>query len=156
LGTMSSGAYLLSSDGTKMLKSYNEKNSPMYSDSIITVSINNKSGEVWFGTSKGIISVRETAISGKPEFTGVYSFPNPVREDYTGNVTITGLMRDTRVKITDVSGNLVFETISEGGQAEWDLTTYNRRRVKTGVYLVFCSSSEGASAFATKILVIGR
>ncbi|MDP4224116.1 MAG: hypothetical protein Q8868_12465, partial [Bacteroidota bacterium] len=116
LGTMSSGAYLLSSDGTKMLKSYNEKNSPMYSDSIITVSINNKSGEVWFGTSKGILSVRETAISGKPEFTGVYSFPNPVREDYTGNVTITGLMRDTRVKITDVSGNLVFETISEGGQ----------------------------------------
>ncbi len=156
IGTMSSGVYLLSADGTRMLENYNEKNSPVFSDSIITVSVDSRSGDVWFGTGKGILSIRGTAISGQSEFTRVYSFPNPVRQDYTGNVTITGLMRDTRVKITDVSGNLVFETISEGGQASWDLTTYNGRRVQTGVYLVFCASSDGSDAVATKILVIGR
>ena len=83
-----------------------------------------------------------------------YAFPNPVREDFTGNVTITGLIRDTGIKITDISGNLVYETISDGGLATWDLKTYNGKHVATGVYLIFCASSDGSEAFVTKILVI--
>ncbi len=154
LGTTSSGVYLLSPDGTNMLKNFNKQNSPLFSDSVVSISVDNKSGEVWFGTSNGVLSVREVATTGAQEFTKVYSFPNPVREDFTGNVTITGLVRDTRIRITDVSGNLVFETVSEGGQASWDLTTYNGRRVTTGVYLVFCASNDGSQSFVTKILVI--
>ena len=156
LGTKSSGAYLLSADGTTMLKNYNEENSCLFSDSIATVAIDNVTGEVWFGTSEGTVSVRETATSGKDEYQDVYSFPNPVREDYEGNVTITGLIKDTRVKITDVSGNLVFETSSEGGQASWDLTTYNGKRVATGVYIIFCANNDGSKSTVTKILVVGN
>jgi hypothetical protein len=156
LGTKSSGVYLLSADGTTMLKNYNEQNSPLFSDSIASVAVDNLNGEVWFGTSEGVLSVRETAISGKQAYDNVYSFPNPVREDYEGNVTITGLMKDTQIKITDVSGNLVFETMSEGGQAVWDLSTYNRHRVSTGVYLIFCANNDGSKSYVTKILVIGR
>jgi hypothetical protein len=156
LGTKSSGVYLLSADGTTMLKNYNEQNSPLFSDSIASVAVDNLTGEVWFGTSEGVLSVRETAISGKQAYDNVYSFPNPVREDYEGNVTITGLMKDTQIKITDVSGNLVFETMSEGGQAVWDLSTYNRHRVSTGVYLIFCANNDGSKSYVTKILVIGR
>ncbi len=155
LGTKSSGVYLLSADGTTMLKNYNKLNSPLFSDSIAAVAVDNVTGEVWFGTSRGVLSVREAATSGKPSFSEVYSFPNPVREDYFGNVTITGLMKDTEIKITDVSGNLVYETISEGGQASWDLTTYIGRRVSTGVYLIFCANSDGSKSCVTKILVIG-
>jgi len=154
LGTQSSGAYLLSPDGTILLKNYNMQNSPILSDLIADISVDNLTGDVWFATSDGVISIRGEAIMGKEEFTGVYSFPNPVREDFTGNITITGLMRDTQVKITDISGNLVFETISDGGQASWDLKTYNGRRVATGVYLVFCASSDGSKSCITKILVI--
>jgi len=156
LGTKSSGAYLLSADGTTMLKNYNEQNSCLFSDSIASVAIDNITGEVWFGTSEGVISVREIATSGKEEFQNVYSFPNPVREDYAGNVTITGLIKDSQIKITDISGNLVFETISEGGQASWDLKTYNGQRVATGVYLIFCANNDGSESCVTKILVIGK
>lgn len=154
LGTFSSGAYLLSPDGTTQIKNYNEQNSPILSNSIVSMAIDNKSGDVWFGTSNGVQSVRGEAISGKEKFTNVYTFPNPVREDFTGNVTITGLMRDSQIKITDISGNLVYETVSDGGQAAWDLKTYNGRRVTTGVYLVFCASNDGSQSFVTKMLVI--
>ena len=156
LGTKSSGAYMLSADGTTVLKNYNVQNSPIFSDSIASVAVDNKTGEVWFGTSEGVLSVREIATSGKQSFSDVYSFPNPVREDYPGNVTITGLMKDTQVKITDISGNLVYETMSEGGQASWNLTTYNGHRVRTGVYLAFCANNDGSESCVTKILVIGR
>jgi ligand-binding sensor domain-containing protein len=100
LGTKNSGVYLLSADGTSMLKNYNELNSPLFSDSIASVAVDNLTGEVWFGTSEGVLSVREIAISGKKAYDDVYSFPNPVRENYEGNVTITGLMKNTQIKIT--------------------------------------------------------
>jgi hypothetical protein len=156
LGTLSSGAFLLSPDGTTQVKTFNESNSPLFSNSISSVAIDGKSGNIWFATSKGVISVRGDATEGNDVFTNVYSFPNPVRENFTGNVTITGLVRDTRIRITDVSGNLVYRTVSDGGQATWDLTTYNGKRVTTGVYMVFCASSDGSQSCVTKILVIGK
>ena len=140
LGTSNSGAYLLSVDGTQVLKNYNAFNSPLFSDSIASIAIDQVSGEVWLGTSEGTLSIRETATSGKASFSKVYSFPNPVREDFTGNVTITGLMRDTEIKITDISGNLVYETIPKEDRHR-DLTTYNGRRVRSGFILYFCAAA---------------
>jgi hypothetical protein len=154
LGTFSSGAYFLSPDGTVKLANYTQDNSPLYSSSVVSLAIDDKTGEVWFGTANGIISLRGEATTGAAEFKNVYTFPNPVRSNFTGNVTITGLMRDTRIKITDVSGNLVYETVSDGGQATWNLKTYNGERVSTGVYIVFCASSDGTASFVTKMLVI--
>jgi hypothetical protein len=154
VGTAGSGAYLLSPDGTKKIRNYNETNSPLLSNTIASMSIDNLSGEVWFGTAKGVISIRGDANEGTEDYSGVYAFPNPVREDYSGNVTLTGLMKDTHIRITDISGNLVYRTISEGGMATWDLTTYNGRRVSTGVYLVFCSNEDGTGTHIIKLLVI--
>jgi hypothetical protein len=154
LGTQSSGAYLLSPDGTQQINNYNTESSPIFSNSVSSLAIDNKTGNVWISTSKGVISIRGDATSGLETFKDVYSFPNPVREDYFGNVTITGLIRDTQIRITDLSGNLVYKTESKGGLATWDLTTYNRRRVATGVYIVFCASSDGSQSCVTKILVI--
>ncbi len=154
LGTQSSGSYLLSSDGSTQLSNFNESNSPLFSNSVLSVAVDDKSGDVWFATTRGVISYRGEAVKSFDRFTNVYAFPNPVREDFNGNVTITGLMRDTRIRITDISGNLVYSTISDGGQASWDLTTYNGRRVATGVYLAFCASSDGSNSCVIKILVI--
>jgi len=154
LGTFSSGVYLLSPDGTVKLKNYTEENSPLFSNTVVSLAIDDKSGEVWFGTAKGVISVRGDATAGADKFTNVYTFPNPVRENYFGNVTITGLMRNTQIKITDIGGNLVYQAVSDGGQASWDLKTYNGKRVSTGVYLVFCASEDGSESFVTKMLVI--
>jgi ligand-binding sensor domain-containing protein len=154
IGTLSSGAYLISADGSKQLANYTEENSPLYSNTIAGIGIDDKSGEVWIGTAKGVISLRGDATSGEGGFKNVYTFPNPVRTDFKGNVTITGLVRDSQIKITDVSGNLVYETVSKGGVATWDLRTYNGQRVSTGVYMVFCASSDGKASFVTKMLVI--
>jgi Tfp pilus assembly protein FimT len=154
LGTASSGVYLLSSDGTTQIKNFNEMNSPLLSNSIVSLAIDNKIGEVWFGTSKGVQSFRGDATTGEEKFTKVYSFPNPVREDFKGNVTITGLIKDSEIRITDISGNLVYSTVSDGGQATWDLKTYNGHCVATGVYLIFCASKDGSQSYVTKMLVI--
>jgi len=153
-GTEKSGAYLISADGTTELQHFTTDNSPIFSDNILSIGINDKSGEIFFGTEKGIVSYKGDATEADDNFKDVYVYPNPVREDYYGDIVITGLIRAANVKITDINGNLVYETTSLGGQAIWNGKNFGGRRVNTGVYLVFCTNDDGSKTFITKILFI--
>ncbi|HPF50282.1 MAG TPA: two-component regulator propeller domain-containing protein [Draconibacterium sp.] len=154
LGTNGSGVFLVSESGDKEIEHFTAENSPLLSNTIRSISVNEKSGEVFFGTDKGLISYQGDASGGKNDYSEVYVYPNPVRETYDGPVTITGLIAESDVKITDIGGNLVFKTTSLGGQAVWDGRNQNGKRVKTGVYLVFCNDKYGNQTHITKLLFI--
>ena len=144
----------MSEDGLEQIRNFNVFNSPLLSDNIIDICVDGVSGEVFFGTDKGIISYKGEAISGSTLFDNVVVYPNPVRETYDGPVAIKGLLEQTNVKIQDMGGNLVFETESLGGQALWDGTNFRGERVATGVYLIFLSSPDGSLTHVTKLLFI--
>ncbi len=154
ISTASSGVFLMSADGTKQIYHFDASNSPLFSNNVKSIAINHKSGEVFFGTDKGLISFRGKATEGLSYFTDVYTFPNPVKHDYQGPIAIKGLIASSTVKITDISGTLVYETVSLGGQAIWDGKNFNGSRVSTGVYMVFCTSPDGSQKTTTKILFI--
>ena len=126
----------------------------MFSNNIKQIKINRETGEVYFATDKGLISYRGTAIQANEYFDNVYAFPNPVKPEYSGPIAIKGLVSNTTVKITDISGSLVFETKSEGGQAIWYGKNFNGEKVSSGVYMVFCTNEDGSQKVATKILFI--
>ncbi len=153
-GTQTGGVYYTSSDGLEEIYHFTKDNSPLLSNNIICSAIVPNTGEVFFGTSAGMISYRSTATEGSDDYIGVYTFPNPVKPDYRGPITITGLIAGSYVKITDISGNMVFETRSEGGQAIWYGEDLNGNRVSSGVYLVLCSNETGSKTDITKILFI--
>ena len=154
LGTSNGGAYLVSEDGLDEIAHFNTSNSPMLSDVIMDIEVDGVSGEVFFGTDKGIISYKGDALEGNSAYSNVVVYPNPVRETYEGPVAIKGLVENTTVKITDMGGNLVFETESLGGQAIWDGKNFRGERVATGVYMIFLSSADGSLSHVTKILFI--
>lgn len=154
IGTSKSGAFLFSADGTTEIYHFSTDNSPLPSNNILDIKIHPTTGEVFFGTDKGLVSYRGEATSGANEFGKVYAFPNPVHPDFSGQITITGLVKNTIVKITDISGNLVYETKSLGGSAIWNGKNFNGHRVATGVYLVLLTNSDGSQKAVTKILFI--
>ena len=154
LGTKNSGVYLVSESGTEEILHFTSNDSPLFSDNITSLAINQKNGEVLIGTEQGLISYMGEAIEGKATYDSVFVYPNPVRETYDGPVTITNLIVNSEVKITDIAGNLVFRTTSVGGQAVWDGRNLNGNRVKTGVYLVFCNDELGEETHITKLLFI--
>jgi len=153
-GTEKAGVFLMSEDGQEEIFHFTEENSPLLSNTITSIAIDDKTGIVYFGTSNGIVSFRAYATKGGETFSSVYAYPNPVRENYTGLIGIKGLVKDATVKITDISGTLVYETKSEGGQAVWNGKNYNGESAKSGVYFVFCSSEDGTEKLVTKIMVI--
>lgn len=154
IGTEKSGLYLVSENGDTELLHFTTENSPLYSDNILCLAQNPKTGELFIGTDKGLISYQGDAPEGGESFSKMYVYPNPVRETYSGSIVIEGLMRNSDVKITDVAGNLVFKTKSNGSRAEWDGKNLNGNRVSTGVYLIFAADSQGDKSNVTKLLFI--
>src|SRR5690554_2787349 len=139
IGTASSGVFLLSPDGLEVVRNFTAENSPLLSNSILDIAIDHNNGEVYFITESGLISYRSDASQGDLEYTNVIVFPNPVKPDYHGPITIQGIAYDSDVKITDVSGKLVYRTYSNGGTATWNGKTMDGQRAATGVYLIWTS-----------------
>ena len=154
IGTEKSGVFLLSEDGLDQVLHFTKDNSPLYSDHIVDIAINHENGEVFIGTSKGLISYRSNATSGETTQRETHVFPNPVKENYNGPIAISGLVANANVKITDITGNLVFESIANGGQAIWNGKNKNNERASTGVYLVFSTDPYGEEKVVSKILFI--
>lgn len=154
IGTQNSGVYLMSADGTTQIRHFSVDNSPLLTNEIQSIVINPKTGEVFFGTTEGIISYRNDATEGLEDYTNVYVFPNPVQPGYEGPIAITGLVESVNVKITDISGALVYNTKALGGQAIWYGKNFKGEKVSSGVYLVFCSNEDGSKTYITKILLV--
>ena len=100
------------------------------------------------------MSYRSGSSTPAPTYESVFAFPNPVNESHTGDIAITGLVSNTIFKVTNISGELIYQAEAEGGMGVWNGKTYNGERVSTGVYLVFATKSDGSMSIATKILVI--
>lgn len=154
IGTFGAGVFLMSEDGTEQIQRFTSENSPLISNQINDIVIDDKTGEVFIATQEGIVSYISDATRGQRENNCTSVYPNPVREDYTGPISITGLLRDSQIRITDTRGNLIFKTVSNGGTAIWDGKNTDGQRVATGVYFALSSDTEGESTCVTKILVV--
>lgn len=154
LGTETSGLYLMSENGQETVLHFTSKNSPLLSDNIMSLALNPVSGEVFIGTSNGLISYQSDAAESIGIYSNVHAYPNPVRENYNGIITITGLVANTQVKITDLNGNLIYETVSNGSIATWDGKNVFGQKVNTGIYMAICANEDGTQNTITKIMVI--
>lgn len=100
------------------------------------------------------MSYKGDATGGEVTYDIAYVYPNPVSANYNGPIVITGLLKDSFIKITDVSGNLVHQTQAQGGQATWDGMNFSGNRVNSGVYLVYAYDDNATQRFVSKFLMI--
>lgn len=157
IGTNGSGLFLVSESGDEILAHYTTSNSPLPTNQVTAVYPSPASNSVFIGTLAGLLEFSSTSGPARPDYSDVYAYPNPVTPDYTGLVTITGLMADSMVKIVDAGFNTVCQTMSEGGLAIWDVCNMNGERVRSGIYYVVASTSgetSSAGDVVCKILVI--
>lgn len=155
-GTNGNGVYLISASNLEQLQHFTAANSKLFSDNIEGIAINSKTGEVFFGTDKGLCSYMSGATQTNDDLNkdDVYAYPNPVGPDYTGVITVTGLTLDADVKIVTSNGVLVAEGKSTGGSFSWDGLDKKGKRVASGVYFVEVATSEGKKGTVCRIAVV--
>lgn len=156
VGTQTGGVFLISEDGTEQILNLNAENSPLPTNFIRDIAVDSDKGWVYIGTDEGLVAYYSGIKESKSLQDSPKVYPNPVNENYQGNVHIEGLQSDMKVKIADVAGNIVFETMSEGGTALWNMRDFHNQRVKTGVYLIYAASADGSETASTKIFVVSQ
>ena len=147
------GSWLLSSDGTEIIQRFTKNNSPLPNDTINQIIIEPNTGEVFFNTQNQMVSYRSTATAAASTMKNIQIFPNPVAPHYNGPIAMRGLTENALIKITTLSGRLIFQTRSFGGQAIWEGKTYEGNKVATGIYLVFARDDAGNEKAVGKIVI---
>lgn len=148
------GVRLFDNNASELIHHFTAQNSPLLDDSVHTIAIEPQTGEVFFGTPKGIISYRADATAAGLVHADVKVFPNPVRPGYAGLLAISGLAANANIKITDISGQLIWQGRANGGSIAWNLTDYQGRRASSGIYLVFSSDNDGEETFVAKFAIV--
>lgn len=148
------GAWLLSADGATIIEHFTKLNSPLPNDTVIQILIQPTTGEVFINTRNQMVSYRGTATQGKETQSQIVQiFPNPVAANFNGQIAIRGLVENALVKITDLNGKLLFQTIALGGQALWNGKGLEGQKLATGIYLVFIRDLTGKEMSVGKIVI---
>lgn len=151
IGT-NNGVWLISDDAEKIIYRFNAENSPLPSNEINRIIVHPQTGQVFIATASGLVSFRGNATEGSDVNDDLLVFPNPVPNNYSGTIAIKGLVANADVRITDVSGQLVYRTIAQGGQAVWNGKNYLGEKPSTGVYYVFVTNSDGSQTKVGKFI----
>ncbi|MCB4234698.1 T9SS type A sorting domain-containing protein [Kaistella anthropi] len=149
------GVFYLNSTGEQTLKHFTKENSPLPSNSVTDIKVDNNSGKVYFVTLDGVMVYQGDVLDVSENFGDVLVYPNPVvYSKYKGNVNIRGLAEKTNIRITDAAGNLVHQAVSRGGYYEWNLNNQRGVRVASGIYFVLMTNSDGTDTATAKIAVV--
>lgn len=156
IGTMSDGVYLVNENGTEILEHFTSENSYLPGGITYSVLAHPHNNSVFMGTEFGLVEYSSDSSPAKEDYSEIYAYPNPVKPEYTGLITITGLMDNSLIKIADSAGNVFYSSRSEGGMVTWDGCNSAGERVKSGIYFVYVSQNENeqSSGAVTKIMII--
>lgn len=146
------GVWLLSPDASSIIYRFTNANSPLPSNHVRKISIDPVTGDVYIGTDQGLVTYRSTATEGGTANQNVLVFPDPVPSGYGGQIAIKGLVANADVRITDITGQLVYRTTANGGQAVWNGMDYTGHRPQSGVYLIFVTNSDGTQTYSGKMV----
>jgi len=152
------GVFVLSSDGLQLLAHFTSKDSPIPDDNIRSIAVDEKNGRVYIGTDYGLAMVQTYAIKPLESFDELFIYPNPfIIDSKNNNVTIDGLIKNSYIKILDISGNLIKYIKTPGGRiALWDGTDMDGNLVASGIYLVIAYDEEANNVTTGKIAVIRK
>lgn len=157
IGTFGAGIYLVNEDGSEILQHFTADNSPLLSDNVYDFAINPNNGRLYIATDQGLCSYDAGSTEAQPTLdkANLRIFPNPVRPDYRGPVTIAGLTEGSEIKVLTTGSQLVARGTSVGGSWQWDVTQQNTgERVAPGVYYIMVATADGKTAVAGKVVVI--
>lgn len=155
-GTNGNGLYLIAADNITTLAHFTKANSKLLSDNILSLALNDATGELFIGTDQGLCSYSGNISDSSNGMTkdNVWAYPNPVKPDYSGAITITGLENGASVKIVTSNGVLVNEGVASNGEYKWYGINRDGKRVASGVYMVEVATSEGEKGVVCKIAIV--
>jgi hypothetical protein len=154
IGSVNQGLWLLNEEGSAILKHYTEDNSPLISNNILSITVNEESGEVFVATDRGLVSFIDIAQSPKTKMGSLKVYPNPFLYDQHERIIIENLSQATRIRVLDAGGNVVHELQASGGRVQWDGYDSSGRRLSSGVYFLVAWDVDEGERGVGKVVIL--
>lgn len=157
IGTSNDGVYHIREEGSlvSILNHFTTANSPLPSNNIVSLAVDDKTGQVYIATDLGMLSYTDVVMEGLPSMKELKVYPNPyVYEKAKGSIVIEGLSDETRVHILTVDGKLMRQLDVQGGRTTWDALDFAGNRVSTGVYIIVAVDTNGSQKGNGKVVII--
>ncbi len=154
IGSVNQGVWLLNEEGSRIEKRFTNENSPLISNNILSITINDETGEVFIATDLGLVSYEDLAITPVNKMDELKVFPNPFSYSRNSQIIIEGLSEETEIKIIGVDGSVVQELETRGGRVSWDGLDFLGNRLGTGVYFVVSLEKSGSEKGVGKVVII--
>ncbi|MEX0685027.1 MAG: two-component regulator propeller domain-containing protein [Balneolales bacterium] len=157
IGTEGDGLWLISEEGGRhrVKLHFTTENSPLISNNIISLAVDDETGDVFIATDQGLITYTDVTRGGEPEMAGLFIYPNPFSyQDNDERIVIDKLSERATVSIVGIDGRLVNRMETFGGRVEWNARDHNGNRVPTGVYMVIAVDEEDGSRGSGKVVIV--
>lgn len=154
IATIGLGVFYIDGITHQVIYHFTDQNSLLTDNQVNAITIDQSTGVVYFATSKGLCSFYNSVTTSSDDLKAVKVYPNPLRPQYESTVTISGMSDRTNVRITTVSGSLVYNAITQGGSLQWDTLDQNGKKVPTGVYLIFLYNQLNQEQQLRKLLIV--
>lgn len=154
IGSVNQGIWVLNAEGSQILKRFTAENSPLYSNNIKSIAVNEATGEVFIATDVGLISYQDIPKKPVQEMDELKVFPNPFSYNQNSRIVIEGLSEETNVKIVGVDGTVFQELDARGGRIEWDGLNYNGNQLGSGVYFVVAFEGNSRQTGMGKVVIV--
>ena len=147
-----SGVFVLDPSGTQVVATVTSSTSPLLSDNVRCLVLDETSGLAYFGTAGGCSVARTSSMRPLPDFA-LTCYPQPFSVGGDRQMVIDGLAPDSDVKIMTIAGTMVAALQLRGRQAIWDGQDVGGNTVPPGIYIVSASSASAGTAAVTKFAV---
>ena len=154
IGSVNQGLWLLNEEGSTIIKRYTEENSPLISNNILSITVNEESGEVFVATDRGLVSFIDIAQSSKAKMGSLKVYPNPFLYEQHERIIIENLSQSTRIRILNSGGEVVHELQANGGRVQWDGYNSNGQKLSSGVYFIVAWDVDEGERGVGKLVII--
>lgn len=155
IGTQGDGLYLVDEQGRNILRHFTTANSPLFSNTIVDVAVDERTGTVFIATDQGLLTFVDTPRTAGRQMDDLFVYPNPFRySQHSGNMVIEGLTDATLISVMTVDGRLINRLNARSGRAEWNVRDFNGNEVSSGVYLIIANDINGSERGVGKAVVI--
>lgn len=157
IGTQDAGLWLIRPVGGRyeVVEHFTENNSPLISDHVTSLALDNETGVLYIATDIGLTSYTGTIKAGVAEMDELKIFPNPYNyNEESGNIIVEGLADATKLNVLTSDGRVINRIETRGGRIEWDGRDFRGNRVGSGVYVLVAVDENNGGRGTGKVVII--
>lgn len=156
VGSDGDGVYLIEESGRRVIRHFTTSNSPLTSNTIKSMTIDNVNGDVYMATENSLVRYSALEREGVSKMKELRLYPNPYNYGLHEGVpvVIEDLSDNATIHIMTVDGRLVRRLTTRGGRSEWDGLDDQGQKVSSGVYFVVATGNSNDQVGRGRLVII--